>query len=223
MPRTPSKFRDFLERASLRDVGVPTLFAAFVLFGTAMAMLGANVSAVRESYGWVQRSNSALLDIAEINSLVMGIDMTVRGYARTDNSDFLVYEADNRKRLGMRIDHLAFLTTDDPGQSASLAKLRALVAKHEALFSQLSNLGPGHAKDVAAVIVDPEKRKIRYAVQDTLTVMHDGEMKRLAARQRTAERQVSRAFNLALGIVLFAFVAGGIGFALTLFGRRAAV
>jgi CHASE3 domain sensor protein len=222
MSRTPSKFRDFLERAGLRDVGVPTLLAAVVLFVTAMTMLSANVSAVRESYGRVQRSNSVLLDIAEINTLVMGIDMTVRGYALTDNPDFLVYEADNRDRLGIRIDHLASLASDDPAQRARIAKLRALVARHVEVFAQLSSLGPGHAKEVAAVIVDPEKRKIRYAAQNTLTAMHDGEMKRLAARQQAAEHQVSHAFYLALGIIAFAFVAGGVGFALTLFGRRAA-
>jgi len=50
--------------------------------------------------------------------------------------------------------------------------------------------------------------------------MHDAEMKQLAMHQQTAERQVSHAFYLALGIVAFAFVAGGVGFALTLFGRR---
>ncbi|MGA7675816.1 MAG: CHASE3 domain-containing protein [Rhizomicrobium sp.] len=221
MPRTPHKFRDFLERASLRDIGVPALLAAAVLFVSAMSMLNANVSALRESYGRVQRSNSVLLDLAEINTLVMGIDMTVRGYALTDNPDFLVYEADNRNRLGMAIDNLASLLSDEPGQSASMAKLRALVASHEEVFSQLSSLGPGHAKDVAAVIVDPEKRKIRYAVQNTLTAMHNGEMKQLSARQQAVERQVSHTFNLALGIVAFAFVAGAVGFALTLFGRRA--
>jgi CHASE3 domain sensor protein len=223
MPRTPPKFRNFLERAGLRDIGLPMLLAAAVLFVSAMAMLGANVSALRESYGWVQRSNSALLDIAEINTLVMGIDMCVRGYALTDNPDFLVYEADNRNRLGIAIDKLASLVADDPGQSASIAKLRALVAKQEELFSQLASLGAGHAKDVAAVIVDPAKRKIRHAAQDTLTAMHDGEMKLLAARQQVAARQVSHTFNLALGIVAFAFAAGVVGFALTLFGRRTAI
>jgi len=222
MTRTPAKFKDFLERAGVRDIGVPTLLAAVVLFVSAMAMLGANVSALRESYGRVQRSNSVLLDMAEINTLVMGIDMTVRGYALTDNPDFLVYEADNRNRLCIRIDHLASLVLDDPEQSARIAKLRALVARHEEVFSQLSSLGPGHAKEVAAVIVDPAKRKIRYAAQDTLTAMHDNEMKRLSAHQQAAERQVSHTFNLALGIVAFAFIAGAVGFALTLLGRRTA-
>ena len=223
MPRTPSKFRDFLERAGLRDVGVPTLLAAVVLFVSAMTMLGANVSAVRESYGRVQRSNSALLDMAEINTLVMGIDMCVRGYALTDNPDFLVFEADNRHRLGIAIDKLAFQESDNAAQAASIAKLRTLVVRQEALFSQLSSLGPGHAKEVAAAIVDPEKRKIRYAAQDTLTVLHDGETKLLIARQQAAERQVSRTFYLALGIVALAFIAGTIGFALTFFGHRTAV
>jgi CHASE3 domain sensor protein len=219
MPLTPRKFRDFLDRASLREVGVPTLLAAVVLFVAAMSMLGNNVSALRESYGWVQRSNNVLLDIAEINTLVMGVDMTVRGYALTDKPDFLLYEADNRHRLGIAIDNLASLASDDPGQSVSIVKLRALVARQEEVFVQLSSLGPGHAKDVAAAIIDPATREKRYAVQRALTALHDDEIKRLAARQREADRQVSHAFNLALGIVVFASIAGALGIALMLYGR----
>jgi CHASE3 domain sensor protein len=197
------------------------LITAVVLFVAAMAMLGANVSAVRESYSRVQRSNSVLLELAAINTLVMGIDMTVRGYALTDNPDFLVYEADNRRRLGYAIDNLASFASADPGQSARIARLRPLVAQHEALFAQLSSLGPGHAKEVATAIADPAKRKMRYAVQNALTAIHNDEVKLLATRQQTAERQVSYTFDLAVGIIAFAFMAGTVGFALTLHSRRA--
>jgi CHASE3 domain sensor protein len=213
---------DFLERAGLRELGLPMLIAAVVLFVAAMAMLGANVSALRENYSRVQQSNSVLLELAEINTLVMGIDMTVRGYALTDNPDFLVYEADNRRRLGYAIENLSSFESADQGQSARISRLRTLVAQQEELFSQLSGLGPGHAKEVATAIADPAKRKIRYAVQDTLTAIHNDEIKLLAARQQKAERQVSYTFNIAVSIIAFAFIAGTIGFALTLHNRRAA-
>ena len=216
-----SQLVDFLDRAGLRELGLPMLITAVVLFAAAMAMLGANVSAVRESYSRVQRSNSVLLELAAINTLVMGIDMTVRGYALTDNPDFLVYEADNRRRLGYAIDNLASFASADPGQSARIARLRPLVAQHEALFAQLSSLGPGHAKEVATAIADPAKRKMRYAVQNALTAIHNDEVKLLATRQQTAERQVSYTFDLAVGIIAFAFMAGTVGFALTLHSRRA--
>lgn len=222
MQRTPFKFVDFIAHASLRELGVPMLLTAIVLFACAMAMLNANVSALRQSYSSVQRSNSVLLELAEINTLVIGIDTTVRGYALTDNPDFLVYEADNRRRLDYAIENLDSLASDDgPGQTAHIARLRTLVAEHEALFSKLSSLGPGHAKDVAAAIVDPAKRKIRYAVQNTLTAMHDDEMELLSTRQRLVERQVSHTFFLALGIIAFAFIAGTVGVMLTLHNRRA--
>ena len=220
MPGTQSKLVDFLAHARLREVGLPMLIAAVVLFAAALAMLGANVSAVRASYRSVQRSNSILLELAEINTLVMGVDMTVRGYALTDNPKFLDYHADNRRRLGYAIENLASFVAVEPEQSVRMAELRALVAKHEAVFSQLSSLGPGHAKDVAAAISDPEKRKVRYAVQDLLKTIHNDEVKLLATRQQVAERQVSYTFNLAVGIIAFAFLAGMAGFALTLHNRQ---
>ncbi len=219
MPVTASKFRIFLEGAGHREIGAPMLITAVALLVSAMVMLWANVSALRESYGWVQRSNSTLLDIAEINTLVMGIDMTVRGYALTGNPDFRRYEADNRNRLDIAIDKLASFASNDPRRLPSIIKLRVLVAKQESLFSQLLDLGPGHANDVAAAIVDPQKRRIRYAVQNTLTAIHNDEMNLLAERQSTVESQVSHTFYLALGIVALAFMAGAVGFGMTLFGR----
>jgi len=211
--------KDVFEGGYLRQIGTPLLFGAVVLLVSAMAMLGDNVSQMRRGYAWVQRSNAALLDIAEINTQVMGIDMTVRGYALTGDPVFLRYEADNRKLLGNAIDDFASLMEGEPGHSVSIAALRALVARHETVFSRLSELGPGHAADVAATITDPAKREARYAVQRALTALHADELKLLAARRTAAERQASRTFYIAFGIVFFAFVASALGFALVLHGR----
>lgn len=223
MLQTRSKTVDFFARARLRRLGLPLVLAAVGLLVAAMAMLGANVSALRASYSRVQQSNSVLLELAEINTLVMGIDMTVRGYALTDNPDFLTYQADNRRRLDYAIENLAALTSGDRAQAARVSSLRPLIAEHEELFLQLSSHGPGHAKEVAAAISDPAKRKIRYAVQNTLTVIHNEEVELLSASQKMAEQQVARTIYLALGIIVFAFLAGIVGVALTLNQRRSAV
>ena len=217
--KTFSNIRDVFEYGYLRQIGTPMLLGAVVLLVSAMSMLGDNVSQVRTGYASVQRSNAALLDLAEINTQVMGIDMTVRGYALTGNPVFLRYEADNRKLLGSAIDDLGSLIADEPGHSVSMTTLRTLVARHEAVFSQLSDLGPGHANDVAAAITDPAKREARYAVQRALTALHTDELKLLDARRNATERQASRTFEIAFGIVFFAFVTSALGAALVLHKR----
>ena len=211
--------RILFEYGYLRQIGTPMLLCAVVLFVSAMAMLGDNVSQVRTGYASVQRSNAALLDIAEINTQVMGIDMTVRGYALTGNPVFLHYEADNRELLRRAMDDLASLIAGEAGHSVSMATLRQLVARHEAVFAKLSDLGPGHGADVAAAITDPAKREARYAVQRALTALHADELKLLDARRNAAERQASRTFEIAFGIVFLAFVASALGFALVLHKR----
>jgi CHASE3 domain sensor protein len=217
MQRGPIRVRDFVNRSRLREVGLPMLLAAAVLLLSAMVLLGANISELRRTNTEVQRTNAALLDLAEINTLVMGIDMTVRGYALTDDPEFLVYETDNRARLHIAVDHFASLVKGEPEWAGRIAALRKLIAKHEALFLDLSALGPGHAREVGAAIADPVKRQARYDVQNTLTGMRTDELTQLSALQEKTEGQIRRTNYLAFGIFFLAFFAGLFGVVLTFY------
>ncbi|MDE2183077.1 MAG: CHASE3 domain-containing protein [Alphaproteobacteria bacterium] len=215
--------RDHLERVDLRELGLSLLFAAVVLFVAAMAMLGRNVAAMQESYASVQRSNTALLKIEEINTQVMGIDMTIRGYALTDDPVFLMYFSDSRRRLHRALDVLDSLIRSEPEGPADMADLRRRSALQEQVFAVLARLGPGHAREIAAAITDPVQRRKRYEVQRKLTALHDKEEALLVERQAAALHQASRTYALVASIGGLAFVVGAIGFALTLMGRRQGV
>lgn len=207
-------------RGHLREMGTPTLFAAVVLLLSGMVLLGANVSELRESYAWVQRSNNTLLRIAEVDSKLVGVEMTVRGYALTDDPAFLGYQRHERTRVTVALNKLTALMAYQPAQAGRLAKLRALVEKRLALYAYLSGLGPGHAKEVAAAITDPQKRNDMLGTRLTLEALRDDELKVLAARQDASARQAAHTYKLAFVVVVLAFLFSALGFVFTLYGRR---
>jgi len=212
--------RSLFERGHLREMGTPTLFVAVVLLLSGMALLGANVSELRESYAWVERSNNTLLQLAAVDSKLVGVEMTVRGYALTDDPVFLAYQQHERTFTTMALDKLSALLADQPAEAGRLAKLHTLVAKRLALFAQLSALGPGHAKDVAAAITDPQKRGDMLEARLTLEALRDDELKLLAARQDASARQAAHTYKLAFVFVVLAFLFSALGLVFTLYGRR---
>ncbi len=192
--------RILFERGHLRQAGTPTLFAAVVLLLSAMALLGVNITELRRSYAVIQRSNATLLEIAEVDAKLVGVEMTVRGYALTDDPKFLRYQHYERSHTMTAMDKLAQLVADQPAQMRRLELLRGLVAKRLALYSQLSGLGPGHASDVAAAITDPKKRDDMLSARLTLQAMRDDQLKLLASRQATV--RASGGAHLQTGLCL---------------------
>ena len=86
-------------------------------------------------------------------------------------------------------------------------------------FAYLTSLGPGHAPDVAVAIRDPAKREVMRAARAQVIAMRNEELKLLANRQAAVAQQSTRAYQLAIGIVLLAFVFGGLGLAFAQIGR----
>lgn len=161
-----------------------------------------------------------MLEIAEVDAKLVGVEMTVRGYALTDDPKFLRYQHYERSHTMTAMDKLAQLVADQPAQMRRLELLRGLVAKRLALYSQLSGLGPGHASDVAAAITDPKKRDDMLSARLTLQAMRDDQLKLLASRQATSEHQAAHTFKLAFAFVILAFLLSALGFIFTLYGRR---
>ena len=208
-------------RGYLRQIGSPVLIAAVVLLLSGVLLLGANVAALRKSSAVVDRTNRALLQIAEVDVKLVGVEMTVRGYALTDDPAFLHYQLYERSHVTAAMDRLATLVAGEVSQAKLFAQLRVLVAKRLTLYAYLSGLGPGHAKEVAAAITDPEKRQVMANARQTLVDLRDRELKLLAERQAAATLQATHTYELAIGIVVLAFLFSALGFALMLYGRSA--
>lgn len=207
------------ERNRLREIGVPALIVAGVLLLSIVSLLDTSFSALRANFAAVQLSNAVLLDLAEVNTQTIGVDFSVRGYALTNDAGFLTRLADRRVALRKAIDHLAHITSAEPGASARLAELRRRVARQEDIYDRLAALGPGHAKEVGQAIVDPAKREVRFAVLRWLDSMRDAELKQLQDRRHEAERQVRHTYYVVFGVLVLSFIAGAIGLSLTVMQR----
>ena len=76
----------------LREMGVPILFGAAVLLVSATLLLSANISALRGNLSRIALSQNVLTQIADIESGMLGNELTVRGYALTGHPSFLGLE-----------------------------------------------------------------------------------------------------------------------------------
>jgi CHASE3 domain sensor protein len=216
---TVQRIKVLFRRGHLRQTGTSCLFCAVVLLLSGMMLLGANVSKLRDSYAWVQRSDTVLLQLAEVESRLVGVEMTVRGYALTDDPAFLGYQKPERERLLIAMDKLAALLGGDASRAALFMQLQDKTEKRLVLYAYLSALGPGHAQDVAAAIRDPAKRNDMNMAHDLIRLLRVKELKLLAARQDATAQQAAHSYNLAFGIVVLAFALSALGFALMLYGR----
>jgi CHASE3 domain sensor protein len=209
-----------LNRIDLRELGMSVLFAAIVLFVAAMVMLSRNVSQISESYGWVEKSNAVLQRLYAVELKIWGVEMSVRGYAISRDAIFLRSYQYNRGKLIEKTKTLGDLVQSEPALQADYDKLRRLVLQHDALYSSLVALGPEHENIIAEVITNPSKRQPRNLAVTTLNDMRSKEQRLLAERQGAAEHKAKSTYRLAISIAGLAFLAGTLGFTLTLFGRR---
>jgi CHASE3 domain sensor protein len=203
----------------LRQIGTPTLIGSVVLLICALLLLGANVSALRNSFTWVQRTDDVLVQLSEVETRLVANELTVRGFALTDDPVFLTYQKSEQDQMAAAMVKLTTLIAEEPSQASRFAVLRGLVDKRLTHFAYLTSLGPSHAQDVAVAIRDPQKRAVMRAARAQVITMRNEELKLLANRQAAVAQQSTRAYQLAIGIVLLAFVFGGLGLAFAQIGR----
>jgi len=65
---------DFGSSRLLRQIGTPTLIGSVVLLISALLLLGANVSALRNSFAWVQRTDDVLVQLAAVETRLVAND-----------------------------------------------------------------------------------------------------------------------------------------------------
>ena len=206
-------------RGYLRQIGTPTLIGSVVLLICALLLLGANVSALRDSFVWVQRTDDVLVQLSEVETRLVGNELTVRGFALTDDPVFLTYQKSEQDQMAAAMGKLTTLIAEEPSQASRFTVLRGLVDKRLTHFTYLTSLGPGHAQEVAVAIRDPDKRAVMRAARAQVITMRAEELKLLANRQAAVAEQSTRAYELAIGIVILAFVFGALGFAFAQIGR----
>jgi CHASE3 domain sensor protein len=217
----PFRLGLLFQSGHLQLLGTPMLTGSVALLICGVLLLGMNVSALRQSFAWVQRSDDILIAVSDIKTHVVGNELTVRGYALTDDPIFLRYQKSELHALAENMGKLSRLMADDPTQQSRFVQLKAVVGRHTALFTHLTALGPGRATDVAYAIIDKDNRTVMNNARAALDKLRAIELAILARRQQTTELEVSRTYAMTVGIVVLAFGLGVIGIALLRYGRTA--
>ncbi|GAA0530790.1 CHASE3 domain sensor protein [Rhizomicrobium palustre] len=211
---------DILDRGILREMGLPMLVVSLVLFVSAMTLLGANVSELRQSYMRVQHSNTALLELEGVDNDILRIEMVVRGYVLSDNPIYLIWMQSIEGKLHDRVAGFDALFGDYPEQRQRLAQLRQLLLAHNAYFEGLAKRAKTERGAVVGEILAYGKKVGRKGIEDTLVDMRSAEMKALAREQASAESRVVSAYRYALGMSALALVLAGLGFGLLVHDRK---
>lgn len=215
-------FRSFgvqLRRGHLRTVGTQIIIVAVAFLVAALLLLSVNVTKLQESFAWVQNTDDELILIAQVEARLERSELTVRGYALTNDAVFLGYHQNEARQMSIVLDKLGKALADDPVPvKAAFARTRSLVQQRMDQFAQLLALGPGHMPDVANAILDARYHTLMRATRAGLERMQILETQELAERQASAAEQARRTYAMAIGIVVLAFAFGALGLAFVQFG-----
>lgn len=196
------------KRGALRELGLPTIFGAIVLFASATLLLGVNVSALRDNLKWMEHTQKVMMRMADVETGILGDELTVRGYALTGDKRFLLFQELERAKSLKAANELTALTATEPEHAAQFRQIRRDFDRHMQIFGNLTGKGPAI---VAKAIVDPEIRANMKLTRNGLAALRAAEVHDLGERQREMTQQISRAFVLAVGIIIAAFMLGGFG------------
>lgn len=198
-------------RGHLRELGIPTIFGAAVLFVSATLLLGVNISALRGNLIWAQHAQLILQHTSALDAGILGEELTVRGYALSGDKRFLDFQNSERNKIRAAVRALDRLAATDPEEMQILRTFRRDVDRHLATFGGLKGIGPDKASLVARAIVDPDIRASTKRVRSGLAKLTTVEQNELAKREGEMASQISQAFVLGIGIILAAVLLGGFG------------
>jgi CHASE3 domain sensor protein len=193
-------------KSQLSEMGKAMLVAGLALLVATGVLLVSAERDLRKSNAAVQRTNSALLQLAEIKSLVIGVDYSARGYALTGEKLFLDHEYEKQRDLKLGIAELSRLANSH--RAGDIARLSHLTDRHAAVYAQFVKNGAGDTKTMAALITNPVERKKRYDALGSVETLHTALMGDLVAEQALAERQQHYTMILTFVIVATAFLGG---------------
>lgn len=194
-----------------KEMGLPILFGAAVLLGSATLLLFTNVSALQSALTGIDQTQKILVQLSVLDKAMLSQEMTVRGLALTGDGRFAGMEAEERARLNAASAELAALSSSDPSRHRAFSGVLKDVAANRDIFARLAAPGPEQAARVAKAILNPAVRESMRKARAGAARLRNLELDRLAQRQHQMTDDVSRAFRMAVVIIVTAFVLGGVG------------
>lgn len=210
--------RPLLKKGWLRPVGKQVMIVSAVLLLAAILLLGVNYDHLSRSYQLDEETDAAMATIDRTESKLVGVEMSLRGYALTHQPEFLRWRQRERHDLEDQLDQLAAALINEPAQKSIFAETRSLIMKRIALYDYLAT--PEHAGEVAHVITDPVLREDMRQARTKLTEMRRIQRTLKQERQKAMVAEARDTVALTGGIVVLAFLSVVLGIIMVLSGEH---
>jgi len=212
---TSHRMDNLVQSGRMGHLGGSLLAVAVMLLAAAAVLLGVDISRQQRMFNGVQECDQELIRIDEVERHLLAVELTVRGFALTDDPQFVAYYRNEVGQMQAALATLASDFADDPAPIRErFARLQELTRQRLDLFAGLMALGPGHAAAVADAIRDPHVRATMRAARSKLGELRQLELDELGDLQAKAERQVAWTYLQASVIVIGAFALGACGMVL---------
>lgn len=212
------KLRVLIRGGRLRTVGTEILAMSAMLLAASILLLWVSYNHLQQSFETGRRTSATLLLLDRVESKLVGVEMTLRGYALTNDPSFKRWGDREWRDLETAMAELALAMNAEPEQAGRFEKMRALVQQRLDLYAYL--FLPGHTDEVATAIRDPKTRDVMHHARQTLAGLRQAQVGLLEVRQRQTDLKVRQTLYLTTGIVILAFVSVVFGIILSQ-GRRA--
>lgn len=198
------KFKYLIKDGRLRSVGTQILIMSSMLLAASLLLLWVNYDHLRNSLDNDKRTSDALQLIDRVEFKLVGVEMTLRGYALTGDPAFKKWGASEWHDLESAMLQLAIAMKREPEQTSRFFEMRDIVQRRLGLYAYLYS--PEHTGEVSKAIVDPATRDVMHRARQRLADLRKAQVDILVVRQAKTDYEVRQTLYLTTGIVLLAFV-----------------
>jgi C4-dicarboxylate-specific signal transduction histidine kinase len=212
VPEAPAASRRLRRGIRARWIpGVGLMAVAFVLLAVGAVLMAANEARLRDSIRWVDHTQSALRQAANLDIALVDVEAAARAYSLTRDETFLDDYRTARRLVDDTTAALGTLVVDNPDQAARLDALRPVMAERLKRFETVVEADPTQR----AALFTPERvqqgQALRKEVRAGLDALRADEIALLGERQLNADNAVSRSIWLVGAMVVLSGLTAGLG------------
>jgi len=210
---------NFARRGASGVLTTQLLSVAAMLVIAAGVMFGINLIDLRHDFDANRASSRIVEQLDDVEKYLMGVDLTVRGYALSGNDVFLDYRRLEMHKLMNAYSGLP-LVAAVPQHQQSLERLRKAMRVRLNTLAELMRIAYSDRAALGQAIIDPDVRSTMREARAAISSMRSMEIARRDTMATEALDRARRNTLLAGAILALSFAFALVGLSLSLFGGR---
>ena len=195
--------------------GTTALGLSVALLALTCVLASLNLARLKESFAWVQHTQSVLFEVAFIREGLLESASAVRGFVITGDRSDIDAHRQARAALALHLRSTIRLVADNAVELDHARALQALIVARQRLFDDAGGLTPARRQDIGAGMRDPVRsealRRFNRDSTELLAAFQAAELRLLGELQGAAAIDQANLFWLSVVAAVMALVSGVFG------------